>query len=68
MQTHVDILKNVTRFVKSVTLIPVVGNHMFRKYIAQWNTSFKNFQLGATTYLNPLTRIRDNTLSDIVHV
>ena len=45
-----------------------VGYPIFRKHIAQRNTSFKNFQLGATTYLNRLTRVRDSTLSDIVHV
>ena len=27
-----------------------VGNLMFRKHIAQQKLSFKNFQLGATTY------------------
>ena len=29
IQTHLDFLKHVTRFVISVALIPVVGNLMF---------------------------------------
>ena len=50
MQTHLDFLKHITRFVISVALIPIVGKLMFQKHIAKWNASFKNFQLGATTY------------------
>ena len=50
MQTHLDFLKHVTRFVISVALILVVGKLMFQKHVAQWKLSFKNFQLGATIY------------------
>ena len=54
MQTHLDYLKHVTRFVISVALIPVVGNLMFRKYVVQRNTSFKNLRVGATTYFESI--------------
>ena len=41
MQTHLDILKHVTRFVISVELIKVVGKRI--KYNAKQTSSFKNF-------------------------
>ena len=67
-QRHLNILKHITRFVISVALTPVVGKLMFWKHIAQRNASFKNIQLGATTHLNLLTRVRDNTSSNNLHV
>ena len=54
MQTHLDFLKHVTRFVISVALILVVGKVMFQKHIAHRNTSFKNLRVGATTYFESI--------------
>ena len=50
MQTHLDFLKHITRFVISVDLIPVVGKTYVLKTYCAAEEQFQNFQLGATTY------------------